>query len=175
MIGFAERGETVFDAARGTTFRGSATSNAGAYQLELRHGTDFATRAGVITLQDDFDTNDRQNQSVTLVAPEPGSVSDEDVFVLGDGAVNQRFEFDVAGDGVTFGNTLVNIAGMTTPAEVAEVIRAAINSQSLIEVEASTSGGLDGTEDGGGIPTDARVALHGVRTGSFDPITSVAT
>ena len=174
VIGFAERGEAVFDAARGTTFRGAPTSNAGAYQLELRHGTDFATRAGVITLQDDFDTNDRQNRSVTLVAPEPGSVSDEDAFVLGDGAVNQRFEFDVAGDGVTFGNTLVNIAGLTTSAEVAEVIRAAINSQSLIEVEASTSGGLDGTEDGGGIPTDARVALHGVRTGSFDPITSVA-
>ena len=173
VIGFAERGEGVFDAARGTTFRGSATSNAGAYQLELRHGTDFATRAGVITLQDDFDTNDRQNRSVTLVAPEPGSVSDEDTFVLGDGAVNQRFEFDVAGDGVTFGNTLVNIAGLTTSAEVAEVIRAAINSQTLIEVEASTSGGLDGTEAGGGIPTDARVALHGVRTGSFDPITSV--
>jgi hypothetical protein len=175
VIGFAERGETVFDAARGTTFRGLATSNAGAYQLELRHGTDFATRAGLITLQDDFDTNDRQNRSVTLVAPEPGSVLDEDAFVLGDGAVNQRFEFDVAGDGVTFGNTLVNIAGLTTSAEVAEVIRAAINSQTLIEVEASTSGGLDGTEDGGGIPTDARVALHGVRTGSFDPITSVAT
>ncbi|HBV63757.1 MAG TPA: peptidase, partial [Rhodopirellula sp.] len=173
VIGFAERGEGVFDAARGTTFRGSATSNAGAYQLELRHGTDFATRAGVITLQDDFDTNDRQNRSVTLVAPEPGSVSDEDTFVLGDGAVNQRFEFDVAGDGVTFGNTLLNIAGLTTSADVAEVIRAAINSQTLIEVEASTSGGLDGTEVGGGIPTDARVALHGVRTGSFDPITSV--
>ncbi len=174
VIGFAERGETVFDAARGTTFRGSATSNAGAYQLELRHGTDFATRAGVITLQDDFDTNDRQSRSVTLVAPEPGLVLDQYTFVLGDGAVNQRFEFDVAGDGVTFGNTLVDIAGLTTSAEIAGVIRDAINSQSLIEVEASTSGGLDGTEAGGGIPTDARVALHGVRTGSFASIASVA-
>ena len=174
VIGFAERGETVFDAARGTTFRGFATSNAGAYQLELRRGTEFAERAGVITLQEDFDTNDRQSRSVTLVAPEPGLVSDQDTFVLGDGAVNQRFEFDVAGDGVVFGNTPLNIVGLTTSAEVAGVIRDAINSQSLIEVEASTSGGLDGTETGGGIPTDARVALHGVRTGSFDSIDSVA-
>ena len=174
IIGFAERGETVFDAARGTTFRGFATSNAGEYQLEIRRGTDFATRAGVITLQDDFDTNDRHNQSVTLVAPDPTAIADTDTFVLGDGAVNQTFEFDVAGDGVTFGNTPVNIAGMTTAAEVAEVMRDAINSQSLILVEASTSGGLDGTEPTGGVPTDARVALHGVRSGSFDPIASAA-
>ena len=174
IIGFAERGETVFDAARGTTFRGFATSNAGEYQLEIRRGTDFATRAGVITLQDDFDTNDRHNQSVTLVAPGGPKITEADTFVLGDGAVNQTFEFDVVGDGVTFGNTPVNVMGLTTPAEVAEVMRDAINSQSLIFVEASTSGGLDGTEASGGVPTDARVALHGVRAGSFDPIASVA-
>ncbi len=174
IIGFAERGETVFDAARGTTFTGFGTSNAGEYQLEIRPGTDFATRDGVITLQDDFDTNDRHNQSVTLVAPLPGLLNDAATFVLGDGAVKQTFEFDVAGDGVTFGNTPVNIAGLATSAEVAEVIRDAINSQSLIEVEASTSGGLDGTEAGGGVPTDARVALHGLRTGTFEPIESDA-
>ena len=174
VIGFAERGETVFDAARGTTFRGFPTSNAGLYQLELRHGTDFASRAGVITLQDDFDTNDRHSRSITLVAPDPALITDADKFVLGDGAVNQTFEFDVAGDGVTFGNTRIDVAGMTTTAEVAGAIRTAINSQSLIEVEASTSGGLDGEEPGGGVPTDARVALHGVRTGSFEAIASVA-
>ena len=110
----------------------------------------------MITLQDDFDTNDRHSRSITLVAPDPALITDADKFVLGDGAVNQTFEFDVAGDGVTFGNTRIDVAGMTTTAEVAGAIRTAINSQSLIEVEASTSGGLDGEEPGGGVPTDAR-------------------
>ena len=177
IIGFAERGETVFEAARGTTFTGFSTTNAGEYQLEVRRSTDFASEAGRfdpgdIVLDDDFDTNDRQSRSITMVAPAPADVTDQQTFVLGDGAINQTFEFDKVGDGVTFGNTPVNIVGLATSAEVAEVIRDAINSQSFILVEASTSGGLDGTEVTGGVPTDARVALHGVRTGSFDPVTS---
>ena len=174
IIGFAERGETVFEAARGTTFTGFPTSNAGEYQLEVRRSSDFASEAGfLIALDDDFDTNDRHNRSITMVAPAPADVSDQETFVLGDGAIEQTFEFDKAGDGVTFGNTSVDITGMLTEAEVAEAIRDAINSQSTIFIEASTSGGLDGTE-ATGAPTDARVALHGVRTGTFDPVTSVA-
>jgi hypothetical protein len=173
IIGFAERGETVFEAARGTTFTGFPTSNSGEYQLEVRRSSDFAREAGfLIALDDDFDTNDRHSRSVTMVAPAPADVSDQETFVLGDGAIEQIFEFDKAGDGVTFGNTSVDINGMLTEAEVAEAIRDAINSQSTIFIEASTSGGLDGTE-AVGTPTDARVALHGARTGTFDPVTSV--
>ena len=174
IIGFAERGETVFEAARGTTFTGFPTGGSGEYQLEVRRSTDFASEAGfLIALDDDFDTNDRQSRSITMVAPAPGDIADQQTFVLGDGAINQTFEFDKAGDGVTFGNTSVDIVGFTTATEVAEAIRDAINSQSSILVEASTSGGLDGTEPVG-TPTDARVALHGVRTGTFESVTSVA-
>ncbi|OUX51604.1 MAG: hypothetical protein CBE43_02735, partial [Rhodopirellula sp. TMED283] len=174
IIGFAERGETVFEAARGTTHAGLPTGNSGEYQLEVRHSTDFASEAGnLIALDVDFDTNDRQSRSVTMVAPNPTDVIDQQTFVLGDGAVNQTFEFDTAGDGVQFGNTSLDINGFTTAAEVAEAIRDAVNSQSTILVEASTSGGYDGTEPTGS-STDARVALHGVRTGTFEPVASIA-
>ena len=174
IIGFAERGETVFEAARGTTFTGFPTTNSGEYQLEIRRSTDFASEAGfLIGLDDDFDTNDRQSRSITMVAPAPADVSDGQTFVLSDGAVEQTFEFDKSGDGVLFGHTTVDINAALTDVDVAGAIREAINSQSSISVEASTSGGYDGTEPAGD-PTDARVALHGVRTGTFDPVTSIA-
>ncbi len=175
IIGFAERGETVFEAARGTTFTGLPSGGAGEYQLEVRTSTDFASQVGfgLIGLDADFDTNDRQSRSITMVAPAPNDLVDGQTFILGDGAVNQTFEFDKAGDGVTFGNTNVDITGMLTGAEVAGAIRDAINSQSTVFIEASTSGGLDGT-DPADVATDARVALHGARTGTFESVASVA-
>ena len=174
IVGFAERGETVFEAATGTSFTGFGFGTVpGEYQLEMRKGTEFAETGGFgrVNLTDSFDTNDRHNQSFTLVAPSGSQITDGDTFVLSDGAATQMFEFN-SGGGVSFGNTPVQFDPSFTAAQVAERIRFAINNQSIIQVEASTSGGLDGSEVGGGTPTDGRLALTGARFGSFEEVDS---
>ena len=168
IVGFGERGEIVFEAAAGADFVGFGTGAAGAYQLEVRLATDFATNDGFsTTLQQTFDTNDRQNRSVTLIAPDFSQVSDGDTFVLGDGGANLTFEFD-DNNIVTFGNSRIEIEPTDTPVEIAESIRTAINNQTLIQIEAASSGGNDT-----GALTDARVALHGNAVGSLVDVGSV--
>ena len=172
IVGFEERGVTVFNATSGTGFTGSGNGVAGEYQLEMRKATDFASRAGSTTvLTESFDTNDRHNQSVTIVAPEGNLINDGDRFTLGDGASIQTFEFD-SGNGVRFGNTRISYDSAFSAAQVAEAMRFAINQQNVVSIEASTSGGLDGSNGLADTPTDGRLALHGVRTGSFEEVNS---
>ncbi len=174
IIGFAERGETVFNAISNARFVGSGFGTvSGEYQLELRHGTDYASpTAGNATtpttqLDVSFDTNGRHNRSVTLIAPDGSQVSDGQTFVIGDGASNQTFEFKLSGN-ATFGNTTIPFSPTDSAADVAQQIRNAINSQTAIEIEAASAGGLD-TED----LTDGQLALSGNATGTFstDPAT----
>ncbi|MGB7344966.1 MAG: peptidase, partial [Pirellulaceae bacterium] len=165
IVGFAERGETVFNASSNSDFTGTGIGAvSGEYQLELRHGTDFITSigGGNSRLDAGFDTNDRHNRSVTLIAPNGSQVSDGQTFVIGDGAANQTFEF--TSDGVTtFGRTAIPFTSTDTAAEIAQTIRTALNNQTAIKIEASTSGGLDT-----GAATDGRLALSGNATGTFD-------
>ncbi len=172
IVGFAERGETVFRAPSGATFTGSGFGGvSGAYQLEMRRGTDFATPSffGNLTLDASFDTNDRQSESVTLVLPEGSQIADGDTFLIGDGAANQLFEFTTTPGTVVFGNTPVLFSATDTAAQVAASVRSAINSQTIISIEAASSGGLDT-----GTTTDGRLALSGPARGSFLSIPSAS-
>ncbi|WP_145417286.1 tandem-95 repeat protein [Planctomycetes bacterium K23_9] len=169
IVGFAERGETIFNSSSDASFIGTGFGAvSGEYQLEMRHGTDYATATGGGNTQLDFsfDTNDRHNRSVTLVAPDGTQISDGQTFVIGDGASNQTFEFSTDAN-VTFGNTRVSFAVTDTAAQVAQSIRTALNSQTAINIEASTSGGLDVQS-----ATDGRLALSGNATGTFQALTT---
>ena len=156
IVGFAERGESIFGAASGDQFVGLGGGGTGEYQLEVRSGTEFATLSGFrsLTLDESFDTNDRHNQSFTLVAPDSSQISSGDTFVLGDGAANQIFEFTTTGN-VTLGNTPVVYQPGDSATTIAGILRNAINNQSVVEIEAASSGGLDNEPT-----TDARLALH---------------
>ncbi len=169
IVGFAERGETVFGAPSGAQFVGGGFGGvSGEYQLETRLATDFTSSnaIGGVVLDASFDTNDRQSQSVTLVAPAGSQISPGDKFVLGDGVARQVFEFRTAG-AVTFGNTPVTYSPSDSPAEIAAAIRTAITNQSVIDLEASTASGQDTQA-----PTDGRLTLSGRANGTFDPIAS---
>ncbi len=156
IVGFAERGETVFSAPSGADFTSTFGVSPGEYQLEIRPGTEYASSGfPLVALNQSFDTNDRHNRSMTLLAPSGANISDGDTFILGDGIANQTFEFNSVGS-IAFGNTPVAFSPSMTPAQVAGAIRFAINNQALINVEAESSGGLDT-----GITTDERLNLSG--------------
>ncbi|MCO8121426.1 tandem-95 repeat protein [Stieleria sp. TO1_6] len=171
IIGFAERGETVFNAPAGEDgFVGFGSGGSGEYQLEARPATEYAsTTTFGLDLVSDFDTNDRHTQAITIVAPEGSQLTDGDTFVIGDGGSNQTFEFTTTPGSVAFGNTPVLFSLTDTPAQVAEAIRAAITLQTSIAIEASSAAGQDNEP-----MTDGRLSLSGSARGSFDSIASVA-
>ena len=118
IIGFAERGEMITEAAANPTFASRPGYNTtgrvlnGAYQLEMRKATDYGTsveaRVGVFTvpaliLNETYDTNDRQSQQMTLIAPAGSALSDGQTFRLGDGSGDLTFEFDLVTNGVHTG------------------------------------------------------------------------
>ena len=185
IVGFAERGEQIFRAVQGTRFEDIDLTNAsfppynGEYQLELRKASEFASPIGFgsfitgISIDSDFDTNARLTKAITMVIPEVAEIADGDTFVLSDGVTNQIFEFDDDGF-VEFGNIKVDFSGLTETSELAAAIRGAINGQDFVAIEATTDGGLDGSEADGGVPTGARLALSGVRFGSFEEATLVS-
>lgn len=82
VVGFAERGEMVTSANAGqTTFFDTATSGAaaqvlqGPYQLEVRTGTNFASRSAPRAIYQTFDTNDpliASGSTTTIYGPKAG-------------------------------------------------------------------------------------------------------
>ncbi|MDF1840178.1 MAG: tandem-95 repeat protein [Rubripirellula sp.] len=176
IIGFAERGETVFY-ARGDhdQFLRTDEGNAGEYQLEIRTSTDFATPIGGGDLPSqqqldlDFDTNDRQAQQVTIVAPAGNQITDGDTFTISDGATTQRFEFDNDNQS-NFENIPVSFDPNDSSIEIAEKLRAIINIAPQLDIEAASASGVDT-----GSMTDNRLNLFGAVNGSFNSVTSPAT
>jgi hypothetical protein len=172
VVGFAERGETVFNARGDEDGFSSGFGNSGEYQLEIRKSSDFATPAPSFfggsrqTLLRDFDTNDRHSQSITIVAPAGSQIADRDTFTISDGSVTQRFEFttDASTD---FNNLAIPFTASDSSARIAERIRTAINQSSTLSVEAASASGIDV-----GAVTDNRLNLFGAVTGSFLPIVS---
>ncbi|MCA9137607.1 MAG: tandem-95 repeat protein [Planctomycetales bacterium] len=172
IVGFAERGETIFNTPGGMDeFVGFGTGGAGEYQLETRPATEYAatTAFGGVNLVQDFDTNDRHVQAITIVAPAGSQIADGDTIVLGDGASNQVFEFTTTPGTIQFGNTPIVYNLTDTPAQVAQAIRTAITQQTGINIEASSSAGQDNEP-----LTDGRLSLAGSARGSFVAIDSVA-
>ncbi len=170
VVGFAERGETIFNAIPGETgFQsvGISTGPVGEYQLEARRATNFATPLGTTQkLIASFDTNDRHAQEITLVVPAGSQLVDGDTFVLSDGRSTQVFEFDT--DGVAgFGNQRLPFLPTDTPTQLAMKLRTAINASNRLDVETASASGLDT-----GVMTSNRLNLFGIVSGSFAPLQS---
>ncbi|MGI9471938.1 MAG: GEVED domain-containing protein, partial [Rubripirellula sp.] len=171
IVGFAERGETIFNARGGEDGFSFGFGNAGEYQLEVRTATDFASTTGGFfgssqTLTRDFDTNDRHSQDITIVAPDGSQISDGDTFTISDGSFTQRFEFTT--DNVTnFSNVSIAFTAGDSGAVIAQRIRTAINQSSQLDVEAASASGIDT-----GTLTDNRLNLFGAVNGSFDAVAS---
>ena len=170
IIGFAERGEMVLNAPTGATFAGANvppnTTLTGQYQLEIRQGESFFTASpGGLTLNTAMDTNDRQADQVTLVAPEGRELVDGDKFILGDAGSQLTFEFNSTGS-VTPGNVAIAFSATDADFVIAQRIRDAINDpgvQARIKVRAATTGGVTtGTAN-----RDNRVNLFGSVSGNM--------
>ncbi|WP_345683058.1 tandem-95 repeat protein [Novipirellula caenicola] len=170
IVGFAERGETIFNARSGEDrFTGFGSGESGEYQLEMRPGTQYATPTAAGTVLNlDFDTNDRHSETITIVAPAGDQIVDGDTFIISDGSVSQTFEFTTTAGTVRFGNTPVLFSASDDPSDVAQSIRTAIRTQTRISVEASSAAG----QDTNGM-TDGRLALVGARGGSFVGVANV--
>lgn len=183
LIGFAERGEMITQADANPTFSirpGYNTTGrmlTGQYQLEMRRATDYGTSvearlgafgtATALVLNETYDTNERQAQQMTLIAPAGGALSDGQTFQLGDGSGDLTFEFDLATNGVIQpGNVRVPFRATDADYVVAAAIRDAINSssvQSQLDLQAALS---DGTKQGSSSRAN-RIDLFGNAVGQF--------
>ena len=167
IVGFAERGEMVFNstvndstatfvnnndyAGLATTFNISQIEQ-GAYQLTVRTAAEYGIQDGNrIQLGRSFDTNARLAEQVAIQvsATASGAIRDGITFTLSDGVNQATFEFDVtagigdASTGVAQGNIRVPIATNANTTQIATAIRDAINSptaQSLLKITAGLQG-----------------------------------
>jgi len=90
IIGLAERGEMVSNVTNDNTFNSVGSGGAivnGAYQLEIRRGTDFQPG------EDIWDTNDRLREALTLMVPRAEDLSHADTFTVSDGVNEVVFQF----------------------------------------------------------------------------------
>ncbi|MFP6676550.1 MAG: right-handed parallel beta-helix repeat-containing protein, partial [Pirellulaceae bacterium] len=176
IIGFAERGEMVVNAANGTLNSGGWITNPqlrtdqvfdGAYQLEIRRAADYGL--SVFPVVNDefpypftqqfvayraFDTNERLDHVVTLVIPSASDVNDGQMFTLSDGVDQLTFEYtDIdLNNGVEAGNVAIPYLDFESDNLLAERIRDAINSpqvQDVLAITASLSDGDVVTTDSG--------------------------
>ena len=143
----------------------------GAYSLEIRTADEYGVPQDYdpinLILDENaaagrsFDSNDRlANGAVTIVAPAGEDLVDGDFFVIDDGNRRQVFEFDSRyATGFQSGNVPVAFDPVNTPAEIAEAIRDAINSDQAtdtLSIAAATGDGQDS-----GVSTSRRVELFG--------------
>lgn len=122
VIGFAERGEVVYEAPVNRDFvvlPEQRTSNfadtqqpefpneilIGSYTLEVRTSSEYGVPDSIGLFLNEqlgfgrsFDTNDRLADGVTLIAPSGGELNDGDIFVLSNGTNSVTFEFDSNGN-----------------------------------------------------------------------------
>jgi VCBS repeat-containing protein len=169
MVGFAERGEIVTNGTIGGTafadnlqYEPQAITGedkeeveTGKYQVEIRRAASFGINGGTSLSLDPmagaraFDTNERLSQGFALVARPGSQIADGESFTISDGVNTVRFEFNdttinapLPGAGFTQGNIEVPFTPTMTIAEIARVIRDAINSsdsQAVLKVVAGLS------------------------------------
>ncbi|QDV22465.1 DVUA0089 family protein [Aureliella helgolandensis] len=197
IVGFAERGEMVFDAGSNTSFSANQQYaetlydilqvEEGRYQLVVRAAADYGTTdevTGDLVLFGPFgrsyDTNDRLSQGTgILVSPQAaGNIADGVTFTLSEGGAPVTFEFDVTTGGngieagVTPGNVAVSITTDATNQEIATAIRDAINSsttQLRFSLTASLSGEMSYGGFGDAAPSGSTlIILHGPASGGVD-------
>ena len=142
IIGFAERGEMVTGVTPNSNFfTNSITGNpitGGAYQLEIRRGTEYAL-VGVdnkTLLFNSFDTNDRLGSGVTLKLPDGTGLQENGAFVLSDGVASARFAFDSDSSALPTGTIRIAYASNDTAEMLATRLVSAINALTTIKVKA---------------------------------------
>ncbi|MBX3420875.1 MAG: tandem-95 repeat protein [Pirellulaceae bacterium] len=180
IIGFAERGEMVFNAPTdliafvpnpqyAQTIYETDQIEEGDFQLTIRTAADYGTNDDFFSLLRDFDTNDRLSRSLGIqVRPDaPGRIVDGTTFTLSDTQRSLTFEYDVVlglGDpaaGVQPGNMPVVISPADSPERIARAIVAAINAafaQSVLNVTAAVRGQTAGQSDSRIIELHGKVA-----------------
>ncbi len=150
IIGFAERGEMVTSSTPDTTFVAQSfnpllENSVGSYQLEIRRGSDYGLKPvpfsppDWVGLLDAFDTNERLNHSVTLIAPKVDEIQHGMTFALSDGVNEVTFEFiaeNIGGGGIN--GVPIVFGGWESPGELANLIAVAINAASGFDVYASS-------------------------------------
>ena len=182
IIGFAERGEVVINAAGNTNFYANPglPSNqilTGAYQLEVRQAEKYGESLqgpDRLELYAGWDTNDRLSETHSLIASSADEVSDGQTFTLSDGLNSLTFEFDdvTINDDVTPGHVRIPFDPMVfdfntgdlrpqSAAEVAASIRDAINSPAAQSVLKITAALADGTVISGLPSTNSVINLFG--------------
>jgi hypothetical protein len=160
IIGLAERGEIVTGSTNDSNYIPNAglqenQNLVGPYTLEMRRGPtyDFPTILGD---SPSFNTNQRLNQSVSIIADAGADIVEGSTFTLSDSVHQVTFEFDFDGS-VKPGNIRVPFTADDTANVVASRIRDAINSfpaQQAFDISAQNA-------DGGraGISTNNQVNL----------------
>jgi len=100
LIGFTERGEMITDATPQFDFTPVGAGDSivtGEYQLEIRRGSEYGMNWEDITLPMPliraWDTNDRHAGDITLKAPERGTITHGETFVISDGVTAVTFQF----------------------------------------------------------------------------------
>ena len=160
IIGLAERGEMVTGSTNDSNYIPNAglqenQNLVGPYTLEMRRGPtyDFPTILGD---SPSFNTNQRLNQSVSIIADAGADIVEGSTFTLSDSVHQVTFEFDFDGS-VKPGNIRVPFTADDTANVVASRIRDAINSfpaQQAFDISAQNA---DGTRTG--ISTNNQVNL----------------
>ncbi|WP_145348533.1 tandem-95 repeat protein [Rosistilla ulvae] len=173
IVGFAEHGELITGASFVTTSTAGfvqtgtpGTFTSGAYQLEVRPGTDYADTVGnSLNIREVFDTNDRQSESITVVAPAGYQLADGDFFELSDGFITQAFEFNSTGN-VKLGRVAIPFQATDSASTIAASMIAAINSPA-VAAKASFSAASSGGITSGSTQGDTRINLFGNVRGDF--------
>jgi len=179
MIGFAERGEMITAAEPNTSFgtldqddiAGMQIVTEGYYHLEIRLATEYSVWTamfGTVSTRS-FDTNDRQNEDITIVASPSYDLVHLSTFTVSDSLPTQTFRF-------------VDTSQMTLPVpgiidiyfsagrradQMAQAIVSAINSATTLNVTASAVriSGRIGSER---VVLNGATAVTGIETLTYD-------
>ena len=166
VLGFAERGEMIINAAVNTSFIQNedvdeANYNVGnlylgvdlgAYDVEIRRASDYAETFDVSptnALYRAIDTNDRNAELTSITIPGSWLISDGSTITLSDGVNSVAFEFNQLGGALTTPGAFpipYDPVGGETSVSLAAKLRNAINGalvQSVLKIKASLSDGAD--------------------------------
>ena len=111
----------------------------------------------------------------TITCTTKANMADTDYMTINDGTTSVLYEFDKLGDGVTGGRIQVDISGATTAAQIAALLKTAIEAnQSYITVTNVGGGVLNLTASSKSIILTENVA-DGAFTVSYGPIASAAS
>lgn len=142
VIGFAERGLMVTDATPETGFADvpeeewAGTITEGWYQLTIRTASEYTMGTPYRSL----DTNDRNTEGITIVAPAAGEIANNDCFTINDGTKTQTFQFvdPSAGDVAEISGAIrIPYSQGQSAEEIAVSIRDAINNAGTTVITAN--------------------------------------